>query len=412
MTTTSDNLVESAETTPFGDVGFCRHAGMTGNQMKSLSPDKPPLTSRGALITVPLVNQFLIDWAAFTFKLNDPHEIIGIIGLKPSLFTELERGMHGYRKSLRYGSIGIFFDGQPNMGCHVSMSGQGCRQYEGQFEDNPWLDLFTSALSRNAKFTRLDIANDNVDGLLDLDKLKTAILNRETRSRFRKASENKNYNLGHDIDQRNDGHTIYFGKRSSRVFMRFYDKAAQMEVPFTWNRAEIELKDQRVQKAVNLLVSGLPVGQLFVGVLNEYLAIINLDDSNISRCTIQPWWSSWLQSTEKIRLTTSKVIKSVDEVMEYVKRQYAPSIAMIKTHLGAVSFNEYIRELIKDGTDRMNMKHEQILFISAQRTPDSYTQDQEEFDERAAILEYDGGMDRKEAEKAARLLLDQENSHD
>jgi hypothetical protein len=54
--------------------------------------DKPPLTNRGALITIPLVNQFLFDWAAFTFKLNDPQEVISILGLKSSLFTELERG--------------------------------------------------------------------------------------------------------------------------------------------------------------------------------------------------------------------------------------------------------------------------------------------------------------------------------
>jgi hypothetical protein len=35
------------------------------------------------------------------------------------------------------------------------------------------------------------------------------------------------------------------------------------------------------------------------GIINNYFAIINNDDSNISRCTLQNWWSEWLQSTEK-----------------------------------------------------------------------------------------------------------------
>ena len=351
----------------------------------------------------------MIDWAAFTFKLNDPQEVIRIIGLKPALFTELERGIHGYRKSLRYGGIAIYFDGQVNMGCHVVMSGQGCRQYEGQFEENPWIDLFTKALSHKANFTRLDPAHDNVDGALDLPKLKDAIINRQIRSRFRNASENINFILGRDVENQDDGHTIYFGKRSSRVFVRFYDKAAQMGTPLPWNRAEIELKEKRAQKAVNLLVSGLPIGELFVGVLNEYLAVINLDDSNTSRCSIQPWWSDWLQSTEKIRLTTSKAIKTVEESMEYIKKQYAPTLAMFKEHLGVVTFNDYLRELIKDGTERMGMKHEQMLFLSAQRKADNYSQDQEDFEERAAIMEYDGGMDRNNAEGAARLLLEKDD---
>lgn len=388
--------------------GFSGSAESPGDAPELLPPcpeaDKPPLTNRGALITVPLVNQFLIDWAAFTFKLNDPQEVIKIIGLKSSLFTELERGIHGYRKSLRYGSIGIFYDGQANMGCHVVMSGLGCRQYEGQFDENPWLDLFKNALSFNVNFTRLDLAHDNVEGELDLVKLKDAIINRQTRSRFRTASENNNFILGRDVEQTDDGHTIYFGKRSSRVFMRFYDKAAQMKTPLPWNRAEIELKNKRAQKAVNLLVSGLPIGQLFVGVLNEYLTIINLDDSNISRCTTQSWWSDWLQSTEKIRLTTSKAIKTVEEAMEYVRKQYSPTLAMIKEHLGFVPFNDYIREMINDGAERMTMKHEQMLFLSAQRKADNYDQDQDGFEERAAIMEYDGGMDRNEAEKSAALL--------
>lgn len=405
----SDSRDDCVQNIPGRETGAGGSAGGTGSPSEDHPDEKPPLTKRGAPITVPLVNQFLIDWAAFTFKINDPQEVIRIIGLKPALFTELERGIHGYRKSLRYGSIGIFFDGQSNMGCHVVMSGQGCRQYEGQFEENPWFDLFTKSLSNNANFTRLDLAHDNVDGALDLLKLKDAIINRQIRSRFRNTSEIINYKLGRDVENQDDGHTIYFGKRSSRVFVRFYDKAAEMGTPLPWNRAEIELKEKRAQKAVNLLVSDLPVGELFVGVLNKYLAVINLDDSNTSRCTIQSWWSDWLQSSEKIRLTTSKAIKTVEESMEYVKKQYSPTLAMFKTHLGVVGFNDYLRELLKDGSERMGMKHEQMLFLSAQRKADNYSQDQEDYEERAAIMEYDGGMDRNSAEGAARLLLEKDD---
>lgn len=389
-----------------GDAG-----AVTGMPWQS-SNSQPPTTNRGALITYPFVNQFLIDWAAFTFKLNDPFEVLKIINLNESLFTELERGIHGYRKSLRFGNICVYFEGRENMGCHVVMSGQGCRQYEGQFAENPWMELFINAIDHKASFTRLDLASDNVDGGLDLGKLKDAIINREIRSRFRKAIEIKEFSLSQETSQIDNGHTINFGKRISRIVIRFYDKAAQLEIPLPWIRAEIELKEKRAQLAVIKFVSGMPMGQLFTGIINEYLAVIYLDDSNISRCTIQGWWSDWLQSTEKIRLTSDKQIRCVEEVMEFVKRQYSPSLAMIKEHLGDLSFREYIRDILTDGTKRMGMKHEQMLFISAQGKADNYSSDQEEFEERAAIMEHDGGLSGKEAENAATKNKHQQSNSD
>src|SRR4051812_23786515 len=79
---------------PAKTAGVGGSAASSGFPSEKLFNEKPPLTNRGALITVPLVNQFLIDWAAFTFKINDPHEVIKIIGLKPAMFNELERGIH------------------------------------------------------------------------------------------------------------------------------------------------------------------------------------------------------------------------------------------------------------------------------------------------------------------------------
>ena len=59
------------------------------------------------------------------------------------------------------------------------------------------------------------------------------------------------------------------------------------------------------------VVPGESIGTLATGIINTYFAIINDDDSNKSRCSLQSWWSEWLQSTEKIRLSTEQAIKLV-----------------------------------------------------------------------------------------------------
>ncbi len=80
---------------------------------------------------------------------------------------------------------------------------------------------------------------------------------------------------------------------------------------------------------------------------------------------LQTWWADWLQSTEKIRLTTEKAVKYVDDSMQFIKQQYAPTLAMIKMHLGHKEYQKYIKEIDEDGRDRMGAKHEQILAASS-----------------------------------------------
>jgi len=365
---------------------------------------KPPYTIRGAKITTPLENRTLIDWVAVTLKTNFPEEVITIIGLEPTNFIELPRGRYGYRKSLCFGNISILFDGQENMGCHLVMSGEGCRIFEGHFDESPWLDLFTNLLELKANFTRLDIATDNIDGQLCFIKLKQAIINREIRTRFKKAGEQKEYDLTRDTETANEGHTIRFGSRQSLVFIRFYDKAAQLSLHDLWNRAEIELKKERAQKAVEHLVAGLPIGRLFSSIVNTYLTIISVDDTNISRCPLQPWWEQWLTTTEKIRLTTAKALKSIDEIMAHLLKQSAPSLAMIEQHLGQTKFNLFIQQLILNGNKRMRPKHRQILAISACDEENDMAE-VTEFAELAAILEFEGGLSKQEAERVAREQL-------
>lgn len=329
----------------------------------SASPEHP-IANRDAENTIPPENRSLFDWASFTFKLNDPHDIIEIIGLDASLFTELPFGFSGYRKSLKLGNISIYFDGREDMGCHVEMTGQGCRLYEGHFTETPWQKLFQTILAANVKFTRLDIAIDNVDGALTQDKIRNAIQDhdRSTRTQFKDWREimKGSFEKGTQIT----GNTIYLGSPKSHTQFRIYDKAQESGITGHWIRFELQLRNKRAQKAAQIFASGESIGVLASGIINTYFAIINDDDSNKSRCSLQTWWSDWLQSTEKIRLSTEQAIKLVPDTMEFIKRQYAPSLAMINKYLGGVSFKSFIQEVLVDGSERMSAKHNKILAAS------------------------------------------------
>lgn len=322
---------------------------------------KPPSSNTGAQITSPLENQVVIDWFAFTVKKNDPYEVCDMLGLKRGLFTELERGGMGYKKRIMFGHITIYFDGSENMGCHVEMSGQGCREYETS--NHSWLDLIAFIELETANITRLDLAVDTVDGSLTLEQINEAVQSGRVRSRFSSSRLMMSEKL-HDYGTSLTGITRYFGSGTSRVQFRIYDKQLESGTDSVWVRFELQLRDDRATVAASEILRRQNLGFVAAGIINQYLAFINRDDSNKSRCTLQDWWFNWLHHTEKLKITTAKAIKLVSQVQDYIKKQYAPTLAMIKKAVGVAAFSDFLKDCLTDGYSRLSAKHDQIILNS------------------------------------------------
>ena len=327
---------------------------------------KHPYNNMGAetiSVPVPEDNQALIDWCSWTVKVSCPDEAIRLSGLSALSFTDSKGGGMGYRASKRSGNIVVFYDGSENMGCHISMTGQGCRQFEAYAKvKHCWYKLFHSLKACGAVVTRLDLALDNVDGALCLDKLENAIDSNSVRTRFKSGYKIKKFSF---VEKSEKGRTIYLGSPTSRIKVRFYDKSAQYHIlDKHWNRCEIQLMAERAQEAVKHLLSSVEVGQLAVSCLNHYFSVVNHESINKSQCSIQSWWSAWLLTTEKLSLTTMKAIKVISEVMNHIKKQYSASFAMCKKYLGVVGFHEFIHEIVDIGNDKLTNKHHFIIECS------------------------------------------------
>lgn len=327
-----------------------------------VSVQTPPTSNTGAQITAPSENRCIIDWFAFTFKnISDPYEVADLMRLPRGLFTDLERGGMGYKKKIQFNNISIYHDGSDGMGCHVEMSGQGCRDYEAHKQD--WRTLISLIELQKGHMTRLDIAIDTVDDSLKLTHINSAIRSGHLRTKFTKYRKNESGTItAHGITGKS--RSVYFGSGTSRVQFRIYDKAAQLGLDLKWLRFELQLRDDRADVAAGLIVRRENLGHIAAGVINQYLSFINKDDSNKSRCSLKSWWSSWLSTSEKLKLTTAKAIKVLSEVQDYIKKQYAPTLAMLKKGLGVSTFYDFIKETIDEGFNRMTRKHDDIILCS------------------------------------------------
>ncbi|MCE1226216.1 MAG: replication initiation factor domain-containing protein [Geobacteraceae bacterium] len=339
----------------------------------STSTVKPPSSNTGATITttaaqnleIPKENRVLIDWVSFTLPDVNPQNAIALLHLEMGAFTTLGGSM-GYKQSYRLGNISVFFDGTEEMGCHVTMSGQGCREFEAISKVKDWRSLFALVHANKGHFTRLDVAFDNVDNSLKMSTIWRCVKRGHIKSVLTSGRRVESFKLTHD-GTLSKGQTLYLGSVQSNVQYRFYDKAAQLELEEqgTWVRLEMQLRKDRADSlAEHIIMNKQTIAELATGIINSHFAFINLDDSNKTRCSLKTWWSTWLLHTSKLKLIKAKAQKILFDIMAHLENQYAPSFALLAQGLNNKVFGAFFSGMLKLGKERFTARHQQILEAS------------------------------------------------
>jgi len=224
------------------------------------------------------------------------------------------------------------------------MKGQGCLVYLQQ-GDGDFEGLFDIIL-KEGKFTRLDVANDDLIGILNMEKIK-----RDTeKENFSGLLEpNKSYsNLG-DFP----GYGVTFGSDNGDVYIRIYDKAAESKLRNThWIRVEIELKGDRAKEYVIQLLQGVPAGVMYYGTLNTYLRFITpVKGKEKSKCKNRKYWNDFNQHTEKIRLTGTGGKEYTLGKLDRAVNQCRKAAKAYSIIYGIERLIEFVNEADLSGTD-------------------------------------------------------------
>ena len=156
------------------------------------------------------------------------------------------------------------------------------------------------------------------------------------------------------------GHTLSVGSRSSKIYLRIYDKAMEQRVAGPWYRIELEIKDERAEILQTILLFETGVGRVISGILNQYIRfVIPSNDTNKSRWKTAPWWTRLVASMDKLQLTKKPQEKSIEEVREWVKKQIGPTLAMLMIYDEGDMTQLF--QTINSGKRRLKQKHMQII---------------------------------------------------
>lgn len=193
-----------------------------------------------------------IDWLSFSVKYHkDSFDWIkDAFGNKA---IPLEKGALGYTDAYFTDSQALIAHSplKPQNKIHVSLSSGALFRIS---ENVSISEIVAKAIKLDGKFSRVDLAQDDYDGLVQMDEVFEKLNQGHVSSRLRSFCEyrgnqqtqtiksHKNFTSSEEKKKRY-GQTIYIGDMKSRVFVRIYDKEAQTGKGFDhWVRVEFQLR--------------------------------------------------------------------------------------------------------------------------------------------------------------------------
>lgn len=293
-------------------------------------------------------------------------------------WSSMPHGFYGYDCMIVCGHVQIMWHStRLEMGLHVQASGKGCREIEAAFDPNlpkgkEWPYTLMSIVLRGATVTRLDLALDDVAGMLMMDEIEHATRERWVVTRYRKAF------LTEELDLREDGgrigRGIRFGRRGNGSSVMVYDKALEQGVEGHWVRVEARWEKENA----NLIIKDLAQDGM-IAATNHLLRVLDFkvpsSDTNRSRWVTVGWWSRFLQWAEKAQIARAGVVKTIKQELSWLVQQVSRKLAKIAT-----CHPDYVPYLLALGFDKLKEQdhvqieafHRDLFELGRQGAPGCY----------------------------------------
>ncbi len=313
----------------------------------------------------------MIDYIRIRFPTTDAKFVVNnILKLKFEYMIHEDYGFYSYSEHYVIGNIFVLVSQDIEKGVLIELKGQGCRQFENFLlaQHRSWYDFLLDSLLAGGVMKRIDLAINDMTGILDIKELTDKCNNEECISVFRSFKSYRSGELVRKNEKIGMGNTLYIGSLKSEVYFCIYEKDYEqyikLDIPIDEakikNRFEIRLKNERAYHAVVDLLANRDVEKTAFSIINRYIRFVD-KDSNKSRCEwkINEHWSYFIGGDRaKLKLTTNPEPYNIQNTLNWLSRQVAPTLKIIKK-LDNLNNTTLIEDLIRHAelTDR----HKKII---------------------------------------------------
>lgn len=287
-----------------------------------------------------------VDWLAFTLKGQRVDEVKVLVAeYLGGEFVDLEHGGKRYqRMAVGTGGAKVYWSpGRDDV--HVEMPGRAV----GSLSEAQLRGLLLVA-GTMGKATRVDLCADDFSRVIEPRQVYEAAGSAVTHT---------NRDKWRMEESRDGGATCYIGSRSSRQFLRVYNKAVESAGHTDSIRWELEFKKEAAE-----FVSGRLVRDDWRGIFCEHLVqVVDFRDrvpgKRGDRSRRLEWYEAIVGAASKATVRYPEPVQSLDGADAWLRKYVAPTLATVFEGRGGDV--GYLEGLLEEGRIRQKTRHRALL---------------------------------------------------
>ena len=332
--------------------------------------------------------EMVLDYVRIRFPTQDVKHIVeDILKIRLDVMIHEDFGFYSYSEDYVLGDVFVLTSPDEEKGTLLELKGKGCRQMESYLlaQHRSWYDFLMDALLEGGVMKRLDLAINDMAGILDIPELTEKCNHEECISVFRSF---KSYRSGELVkskeqDRYGMGNTLYVGSLKSEVYFCIYEKDYEQYVKYEIpledtkikNRFEIRLKNERAYYAVRDLLTYHDAERTAFDIINRYMRFADKEvEKRRSEWKTNERWAYFIGSDRgRLKLTTKPEPYTLTRTLNWISRQVAPTWKVLQ-QIDDTNGTTYLRDILNHA--KLTERHKKLIEQQTTSTEKITTQEE------------------------------------
>lgn len=331
----------------------------------------------------------LFDYVRIRFPTTDvKHVVEDILKLRLDVMIHEDFGFYSYAEHYVLGDVFVLTSPDKEKGTLLELKGKGCRQMESYLlaQHRSWYDFLMDALIEGGVMKRLDLAINDMAGILDIPELTEKCNHEECISVFRSFKSYRSGELvrSNEQDRYGMGNTLYIGSLKSEVYFCIYEKDYEQYAKYDIaiedtkikNRFEIRLKNERAYYAVRDLLTYHDAERTAFDIINRYMRFADREaDKRRSEWKTNEKWAYFIGSDRgRLKLTTKPEPYTLTRTLNWISRQVAPTWKVLQ-QIDSTNGTTYLKDILDHA--KLTERHKKLIEQQTTSTEEMITETEE-----------------------------------
>ncbi|MCM0744939.1 replication initiation factor domain-containing protein [Clostridioides difficile] len=332
--------------------------------------------------------EMVLDYVRIRFPTQDVRHVVeDILKIRLDVMIHEDFGFYSYSEHYVLGDVFVLTSPDEEKGTLLELKGKGCRQMESYLlaQHRSWYDFLMDALLEGGVMKRLDLAINDMAGILDVPELTEKCNHEECISVFRSF---KSYRSGELVkskeqDRYGMGNTLYVGSLKSEVYFCIYEKDYEQYVKYELpledtkikNRFEIRLKNERAYYAVRDLLTYHDAERTAFDIINRYMRFADKEvEKRRSEWKTNERWAYFIGSDRgRLKLTTKPEPYTLTRMLNWISRQVAPTWKVLQ-QIDDTNGTTYLKDILNHA--KLTERHKKLIEQQTTSTEKITTQEE------------------------------------